>query len=129
MVTYLKADNVNPGIAVTNPSAGTGVNGDWTISGTWSDDWSGVKTVYISYYAAMTDGAMNTNYDTEAELEAAVAITPTLNKWIKISGPTAAWNYIYDTAIITAGQVDRYNLYVAAVDCRQCQLHKHQLQY
>ncbi|HQF78995.1 MAG TPA: hypothetical protein PLO40_12385, partial [Spirochaetota bacterium] len=109
----VKADNTPPNIEITNPNSGSKLNGLATIMGTSTDDWSGVKAIYIGYFADMTNALMDSDYSTEADLSADTRAVPTLGKWIKIS-PTAAWSYQFNTTVI--GNDSSYPLYVAAVD-------------
>ncbi|HQB61535.1 MAG TPA: hypothetical protein PK899_07765, partial [Spirochaetota bacterium] len=112
----LKADNTAPTtLNISSPDAGSGLNGLAVISGAVQDDWSGIDALYLGYFASMTDAIMNSTYNTKAKLDAAVA-DKTLGKWSKVSAPTAAWSYSFDTTKITSTQANPYNLYVAAVD-------------
>ncbi|HNZ28176.1 MAG TPA: hypothetical protein PKK13_13210, partial [Spirochaetota bacterium] len=112
----LKADNTAPTtLNISSPDAGSGLNGLAVISGAVQDDWSGIDALYFGYFASMTDAIMNSTYNTKAKLDAAVA-DKTLGKWSKVSAPTAAWSYSFDTTKITSTQANPYNLYVAAVD-------------
>ena len=88
--------------------------GKWRISGTVSDDWAGVDAIYIGYFANMDDSTMGTTYATEASLSPSG--TPTLNRWFKISSPSATWSHNFDTKVITATNKANYQLYIVAID-------------
>ena len=113
VVLNLKGDNTAPTVAITSPAINAKLNGSWTISGSLSDDWAGVKTLYIGYFTAMNNTIMNNDYDTEAKLEANI-MPDTLGSWTKISNPSVAWSYSIDTTQIAS--IPAHNLYVAAVD-------------
>jgi len=113
----IKGDNTKPTVAITSPAANAGLNGNWSIAGTVSDDWSGAKAIYVGYFANMTNGTMDGTYTTEASLNPSG--TPTINRWYQLSSATAAWSHTFDTTVITnstGNPKNPYNLYVVAVD-------------
>lgn len=112
----IKADNTAATINISTPLGGAGLNGTAAVTGSWSDDWSGVKSIYIGYFASMDNATMDASYTTEAQLDTDTTVSPTLGNWVKVSGPSTAWSYDFDTTEITATQANPYNIYVAAVD-------------
>lgn len=112
----LKGDKTPATLSITTPDEGMLINGVCNISGVVTDDYTGVKALYIGYFTAMSAGQMDVNYDTQAELEAATGVTPVLDSWVKISDPPLTWEYSFDTTVVASLTADPYELYVAAVD-------------
>ena len=113
----LKGDDVAPSVAITSPLDGaTGLNGNWSILGSVSDDWSGVDYLYYGYFNSMTDGDMNSTYNSKSALDTASINYPTApvnGKWLRVPFSTPSWTYTFDTTKIPDGA---FKLYVAAGD-------------
>ncbi len=117
--TYLKADNIAPANSITNPAEGEGMNGVWPVYGSISDDWSGVDSLYFSYYTG-AEPDMTGDFNTKTLLDAKAnevlsSVNGTTVIWHRVDFTQAAWSYDFDTEKITSG-AQSYKLIVATVD-------------
>ncbi|HNZ28268.1 MAG TPA: Ig-like domain-containing protein, partial [Spirochaetota bacterium] len=64
---YVTVDNSPPAVVFSSPADNAALNGSVVVNGTVSDNSSGVKALYISYFK---NAPTLSNYDEESELEA-----------------------------------------------------------
>jgi len=110
-------NGVTYSITIESPVSNATVNGITALTGIIEGyETAGIRAIYISYFAYMTDSTMEASYNTENDLDADTAAVPTLDKWIKLASPGAEWSHDFDTTVITGTTCTGYMIYAAVVN-------------